>query len=239
MATEAPHSKAHALAQIRQEGLVPILRTPTAEDALEIAELLRESGLSSVEVTLTVPGALDVIRELAVSFSPDLLVGAGSVLEIDQAIAAHEAGARFIVMPAFEASVIGYCRANGIACFPGALTPTEVVTAWRAGADAIKVFPVGAMGGASYIKALKEPLPQIPLMPTGGITLENVATFIHAGAYAVGVGGDLSDVKALREGRRHVIVERARLYKEVTREARNQASRTPAPPPPDSIDVKV
>lgn len=232
MADDTTKSKAQALAHIREEAIIPVLRTPTAEDALEMTDVLREAGIQTVEITLSVPGALEVIRELSVSFSPDLLVGAGTIIKIDEAIAAHEAGARFIVMPVFDGTVISYCRANGLACFPAGLTPTEVLTAWNAGADAVKIFPVSAMGGASYIKALKGPLPQIAMVPTGGISLENVASFIEAGAYAVGVGGDLTDVQALREGRRHVIAERAQLYKQLARQARHATAKTPPPPAP-------
>lgn len=223
-------NKTEVLDRITADGIVPILRTPTAEDALELAEVLRGAGLQTLEITLTVPGALDAIRELSVSFSPDLLVGAGSVLNIEQAMQVHDAGARFMVMPVFDAAVIAYCRANGLACFPGALTPTEIFTAWQAGADAVKVFPISAVGGADYVRAIKAPLPDIELMPTGGVTIENASTYIKQGAFALGVGGDLTDVAALRTGKRTLIAERAQLFLEVVREARSQRRKTQLPP---------
>lgn len=224
-------NKAEIVQRIAQDGIVPILRTPTAEDALELAEVLRGAGLRTLEITLTVPGALEAIKELAVSFSPDLLVGAGTVLNIEDAMKVHEAGARFVVMPVFDAAVIAFCRAHGLACFPGALTPTEIFTAWQAGADAVKVFPASAVGGAEYIRAVKAPLPDIQLLPTGGITIENAASFIKAGAFALGVGGDLTDVAALRTGKRALIAERAQLFMEVVREAHNERRKTELPPP--------
>jgi 2-dehydro-3-deoxyphosphogluconate aldolase / (4S)-4-hydroxy-2-oxoglutarate aldolase len=222
--------KSETLARIHADGVVPILRTPTAQDALEMAEVLRAAGMQSIEIPLTVPGAIDAIRELAVSFSPDLLVGAGSVLNIDHAMAVHEAGATFMVMPVFDATVIAYCRSNGLACFPGALTSNEIFTAWQAGADVVKVFPASAVGGPDYIKAIKAPLPHIELMPTGGVTIENAAAFIQAGAFALGVGGDLTDVVALRTGRRQVIADRASVYLELVKEARETRRNTAIPP---------
>ncbi len=222
-------NKAEVIERIAADGIVPILRTPTAEDALEMAEILRGAGLQTLEIPLTVPGALEAIRELAVSFSPDLLVGAGSVLNMEDVIKVHEAGVRFVVTPVFDAGVISYCRANALACFPGALTPSEIFTAWQAGGDAVKVFPASAVGGPDYLKAVKAPLPDIKLMPTGGVTVQNAAAFIRAGAFALGVGGDLTDVAALRSGKRELIAERAQIFLEVVKEARSQRSRTEIP----------
>lgn len=222
-------AKNEILERIRADGVVPILRTPTAKDALEMAEALRQAGMRSIEIPLTVPGALEAIAELAGSWSPDLLVGAGSVLQIDQAMAVAKAGATFLVMPVFDAAVVAYCRANGLACFPGALTANEIYTAWRAGADVVKVFPASAVGGPQYIKAIKAPLPHIELMPTGGVTVENAADFIAAGAFALGVGGDLTDVAALRSGRREVIAARALAFLQTVREARAQRALTDVP----------
>jgi 2-dehydro-3-deoxyphosphogluconate aldolase / (4S)-4-hydroxy-2-oxoglutarate aldolase len=223
--------KADVLGRIHEDGIIPILRTPTAEDALELAEVLRSAGIHSLEIPLTVPRAIDVIQELSVSFSPDLVIGAGTVITMEDAMAVHEAGASFIVMPVFDHSIIAYCRTNGLGCFPGALTPTEILTAWGAGADAVKVFPASAMGGPDYIKAIKAPLPQITLMPTGGVTVQNASKFIEAGAWALGVGGDLTDVQAIRSGKSNLIRERAELYLELVKEARQQRNLTPPPPP--------
>ncbi len=212
--------KKSVLAQIRQVGLIPILRTPTAKDALGLAEILRGAALTNVEIPLTVPGALDVIAELVRRFGNDMLVGAGTVLDAAAAESCLKAGASFIISPAVDMGCIAFCREAGLAVFPGALTPTEILGAWRAGADMIKVFPCSALGGAPYLKALRAPLPQIELIPTGGVSLDTAAAFIAAGASALGVGGDLVDIAALHEGRGHVIGDRARRYLEIVREAR-------------------
>ena len=213
-------AKAEILERIAADGVVPILRTPTSQDALAMAEVLSQAGLACLEIPLTVAGALDAIRELAVGFAPGLLVGAGTVLTMDDAKAVQAAGAAFVVMPVFDASIVAFCREHDVVCFPGALTPSEIYTAWQAGADAVKVFPASAMGGAGYIKAIKAPLPRIELMPTGGVTLENAAAFIDAGAFALGVGGDLTDVAALRSGQPQIIAERAQAYLKVVRDTR-------------------
>jgi 2-dehydro-3-deoxyphosphogluconate aldolase/(4S)-4-hydroxy-2-oxoglutarate aldolase len=212
--------KAEVLKRIRQVGLIPILRTPSADDALNMAETLQAAQLSNLEIPLTVPGAVEVIGELVTRFGANMLIGAGTVLDARAAEACVQAGATFIVSPGYDLETIAYCRKAGVAIFPGALTPTEIIAAWKAGADMVKVFPASACGGASYIKAIKAPLPQIEMVPTGGVSVDTAAAFIQAGAAALGVGGDLVDLKALREGRGHVIAERARLYIEVVRQAR-------------------
>src|SRR4051794_14941196 len=203
--------KAQVISRIRALGLVPVVRTPSADDALAMAEALHAAALSNLEITLTVPGALEVISELNERFGADMIIGAGSVLDAAAAEACVKAGAQFVVSPGFDLQTVSYCKAVGVAVFPGAITPTEVITAWRAGADIVKIFPASAVGGASYLKALKAPLPQIEMMPTGGVSVETAAAFIQAGAAALGVGGDLVDLKALRSGRTDVIAERARL----------------------------
>lgn len=205
---------------IRNVGLIPILRTPSADDALGMAELLHDAGLTALEIPLTVPGALEVIAELAGRFRDEVVVGAGTVLDEKAAGACIKAGARFVVSPSLELDVIRHCRQADVAVFPGGLTPTEIVAAWRAGADMVKVFPASALGGASYLKAIKAPLPNIDLVPTGGVTPENAPALIAAGAAALGVGGDLVDLPALREGRGESIAERARQYIEIVRRAR-------------------
>ncbi|MCG6920773.1 MAG: bifunctional 4-hydroxy-2-oxoglutarate aldolase/2-dehydro-3-deoxy-phosphogluconate aldolase, partial [Acidobacteria bacterium] len=165
------------------------------------------------------PGAVELIREVA-SRATDALVGAGTVLDPETATRCIDAGARFVVSPALNLDTVATCREAGIAVIPGALSPTEVVTAWKAGADLVKVFPAGAVGGPSYIKALKAPLPQIDLVPTGGVNLQTAGDFIRAGASALGVGGDLVDLAALRRGEASVLTERARKFVEAVREAR-------------------
>ena len=172
---------------------------------------------------MTVPGAVRVIEEVAGRYGSDVLVGAGTVLDAETARACILAGAQFVVSPALNLETIAMCRRYSVAIMPGALTPTEVVQAWTAGADFVKVFPCDALGGAKYIKSLKAPLPQIELVPTGGVSLKTASDFIKAGASALGVGSDLVDVKALREGQANSITERARQFIAAVREARETA----------------
>ncbi len=212
--------KTEVIQRIRATGLIPVVRAESAELAMRAVEAIKAGGVDVLEVTMTVPGAIDVIAKLAATFGTEVVIGAGTVLDPDTANKCVQAGAQFIVSPALNEETIAFCRANDVAVFPGALTPTEVVRAWNVGADAVKVFPAGAVGGASYLKALKAPLPQIELVPTGGVSLKTAADFINAGAMALGVGADLVDTKALREGRDEVIAERARQFLEIVREAR-------------------
>jgi 2-dehydro-3-deoxyphosphogluconate aldolase / (4S)-4-hydroxy-2-oxoglutarate aldolase len=212
--------KAEVLEGLRRGGLVPVLRAPTADDALMMVDALHAAGIGAVEITLTVPGAVEVIGKVVERVGTDMLVGAGTVLDARAAAACIAAGARFIISPSTELDVIAHCNQAGVAVLPGALTPTEIVKAHRAGADMVKVFPCSAVGGAAYLKAVKAPLPHIELVPTGGVSLETAAAFIKAGAAALGVGGDLVDLEAVRSGRGAVIGERARKYIEIVREAR-------------------
>ena len=206
--------------RIRDTGLIPVVRAESAEQAMRAVAAIKAGGVSVLEVTMTVPGAIAVIEQLAKAFSAEAVIGAGTVLDPETADRCIQAGAQFIVSPALNEATITFCRDNDVAIFPGALTPTEVVRAWNAGADAVKVFPAGAVGGASYLKALKAPLPQIELVPTGGVSIKTAADFIKAGAMALGVGADLVDTKALREGNDQLITERARQFLEIVREAR-------------------
>ena len=213
-------NKSEIVQQIKQIGVVPVVRAESAEMAMRAIDAIKEGGISVLEITMTVPGAVRAIEEVTRRFGADAIVGAGTVLDAETARACILAGAQFIVSPSLDLETISCCRRYGIAVLPGALTPTEVVMAWTAGADFVKVFPAGALGGASYLKALKAPLPQIELVPTGGVSLKTAADFIKAGAAALGVGADLVDTKALREGQDRVITERARQYVEIVREAR-------------------
>ena len=213
-------NKTEVLQRIRATGLIPVVRAESADLAMRAVEAIKAGGVDVLEVTMTVPGAIDVIAKLAATFGAEVVIGAGTVLDPDTANKCVQAGAQFIVSPALNEETIAFCRRNDVGVFLGALTPTEVVRAWNAGADAVKVFPAGAVGGASYLKALKAPLPQIELVPTGGVSLKTAADFIKAGAMALGVGSDLVDTKALREGRDEVIAERARQFLEIVREAR-------------------
>jgi 2-dehydro-3-deoxyphosphogluconate aldolase/(4S)-4-hydroxy-2-oxoglutarate aldolase len=208
-------NKTEVLRRIRDTGLIPVVRAESSDMAIRAVAALKAGGLNVLEVTMTVPGAIEVIRLLAAEYGDETLIGAGTVLDPETAQACIQAGAQFIVSPALNEETIRFCRQQGVAVFPGALTPTEVVQAWNAGADAVKVFPAGAVGGASYLKALKAPLPQIELIPTGGVSLKTAADFIKAGAMALGVGADLVDPKALREGKSELITERAGQFLEI------------------------
>jgi 2-dehydro-3-deoxyphosphogluconate aldolase/(4S)-4-hydroxy-2-oxoglutarate aldolase len=211
-------NKVGVIAEIERVGVLPVIRADSREEARAVIEAVRAGGISIIEVTMTVPGAVELIREL--SDREDLLVGAGTVLDPETAAECVDAGARFIISPALNLDTIEFCREHKVVVMPGALTPTEVVTAWNAGADFVKVFPAGAMGGAGYLRSLKAPLPGIKLIPTGGVSMATAADFIRAGASAIGVGADLVDLKAIREGRGHEITENAGKYLEIIAEAR-------------------
>ena len=213
-------TKEKSLAIIREVGLVPIVRAPSPEHALHAAEAIIAGNIGIAEITMTVPHALQVMEKVADKFGDKVLLGAGTILDAETARAAMLAGAQFIVTPSLSLPVIEMARRYSRPCMPGALTPTEIVTAWQAGADLVKIFPCGPVGGAKYIKALKGPFPQIGFVPTGGVNLETTPEFIKAGAAAVAVGGELVDLKALREGKVEVISAKARLYVEAVRTAR-------------------
>ncbi|HKQ05176.1 MAG TPA: bifunctional 2-keto-4-hydroxyglutarate aldolase/2-keto-3-deoxy-6-phosphogluconate aldolase [Blastocatellia bacterium] len=216
-------NKTDVIQWIKAAGVIPVVRAASADEAMRAIEAIKAGGLSVVEITMTVPGAARVIEEVAARYGADVLVGAGTVLDAETARACMLAGAQFIVSPALNLETIAMCRRYSIAVIPGALTPTEVLQAWTAGADMVKVFPCDSLGGARYIKSLKAPLPQVEVVPTGGVSLKTAADFIKAGASALGVGSDLVDVKALREGHAGLITERARQFIEAVREARETA----------------
>ncbi len=213
--------KPEVLSKIRDVGVMPVIRAESADEAARMIEAIRAGGVSVLEITMTVPGAVELIREVARRVGSDAVVGAGTVLDAETAEACIDAGARFVVSPALDLDMVGAVKRRGVAVIPGALTPTEVVTAFRAGADIVKIFPASAAGGPSYLKALKAPLPHIELCPTGGVTLENAGDFIRAGASLVGVGADLVDVKALRAGQADSITAKAKAYVDAVRAARN------------------
>ncbi|HJQ25591.1 MAG TPA: bifunctional 2-keto-4-hydroxyglutarate aldolase/2-keto-3-deoxy-6-phosphogluconate aldolase [Blastocatellia bacterium] len=213
-------NKSEVIQTIKSTGVIPVVRAASADEAMRAIEAIKEGGLSVLEITMTVPGAVRVIEEVVARFGADVLVGAGTVLDAETARACMLAGAQFVVSPALNLETIACCRRYGIAVMPGALTPTEVLAAWTAGADFVKVFPCDSLGGARYIKSLKAPLPQVEVVPTGGVSLATAADFIKAGASAVGVGSELVDVKALRQGQAGLITERARQFIAAVREAR-------------------
>jgi 2-dehydro-3-deoxyphosphogluconate aldolase/(4S)-4-hydroxy-2-oxoglutarate aldolase len=213
-------SKEKALALIHEIGVVPIVRAPSPEDAFKAAEAIVAGGIGIAEITMTVPNAVRVMERLAERFGEKVLLGAGTILDPESCRTALLAGAEFIVTPALDVRVIEVARRYSKVSIPGALTPTEVVAAWQAGADLVKIFPCGPVGGPQYIRALRGPLPHIHFVPTGGVNLETTPAYIKAGAAAVAVGGELVDLKALREGRLDAITANARKYVEAVRAAR-------------------
>jgi 2-dehydro-3-deoxyphosphogluconate aldolase / (4S)-4-hydroxy-2-oxoglutarate aldolase len=209
--------------QLEEAGIIPVLRARSAKEALGVVEAMVAGGVTVVEVTMTVPGAIDVLRELKRSYGSKLLLGSGTVTDQKECAATIEAGAEFVVSPSLHLDVIAETKAANKVSLPGALTPTEVITAWRAGADMVKVFPCSAMGGASYLKSLKAPFPFLRLVPTGGVTLQTAASFLEAGASALGVGADLVNLLAHADGKPEVITNSARAYVEIIAKARAAA----------------
>ena len=214
-------NKTAVLAALKEIGLVPVLRAESVEKALALAEAIAAGGVTVLEVTMTVPGAIQVMRQLAEK-RPDILIGAGTVLDAETARMCILEGAKFVVSPALNVETIEMCHRYSIAVLPGALTPTEVVTAWQAGADVVKVFPCSAVGGAKYLTALKGPLPHIDLIPTGGVSVATAAEFLAAGAYALGVGSDLVDAKAMAAGKPELVTETAKKYLQIVKEHRSK-----------------
>jgi 2-dehydro-3-deoxyphosphogluconate aldolase / (4S)-4-hydroxy-2-oxoglutarate aldolase len=215
-------NKSEIMQHIAEIGVIPVVRAESADIALRAIDAIQAGGISVLEITMTVPGAIRIIEEVAQKLGSKAIVGAGTVLDEVTARQCILAGAQFIVSPALNLDTISCCHRYGIVVIPGAMTPTEVVTASSAGADWVKVFPAGALGGPSYIKALKAPLPHIRLVPTGGVSLKTAADFILAGATALGVGTDLVDTKALRDREDRLITQRARQFAEVVKEARSE-----------------
>ena len=215
-----------ALTLIRRTGVIAIMRAQASEQLLAAAEAVHAGGVQAIEVTFTTPGALDVIRQAVATFraagasGSGMLFGAGTVLDPESARAAILAGAQFIVCPTLNLATIALCKRYGIPVLPGAFTPTEILTAWEAGADLVKVFPA-SVGGPGYIKAVRAPLPNIPLVPTGGVDLNNLAAFVAAGVSAIGVGGNLAGKDLIKAGKFAEITENARKYATALAVARN------------------
>jgi 2-dehydro-3-deoxyphosphogluconate aldolase / (4S)-4-hydroxy-2-oxoglutarate aldolase len=206
--------------QLEAAGIIPVLRARSAKEALGVVEAMVAGGITVIEVTMTVPGAIDVLKELKRTYGRRLLLGSGTVTDARECADTIEAGAEFVVSPSLHLDVIAETKAHDKVSLPGALTPTEVITAWRAGADFVKVFPCSAMGGASYLKSLKAPFPFLRLVPTGGVTLQTAASFLEAGASALGVGADLVNLLAHAEGKPEVITNTARGYVDIIAKAR-------------------
>jgi 2-dehydro-3-deoxyphosphogluconate aldolase/(4S)-4-hydroxy-2-oxoglutarate aldolase len=209
---------------IERVGLIPVLRARNAVQAHAIVNAMIAGGVTVVEVTMTVPGAVDVLRELKKEYGATLLIGSGTVTTADQAAATIDAGAEFVVSPSFHPAVIEATKVRGKLSIPGALTPTEVITAWNAGADYVKIFPCSAMGGASYLKSLLAPFPFLKLIPTGGVTLQTAESFLRAGARALGVGSDLVNLAAIDAGSPTLVTEAARAYLKILAQVRELAS---------------
>jgi 2-dehydro-3-deoxyphosphogluconate aldolase / (4S)-4-hydroxy-2-oxoglutarate aldolase len=219
-AMSTSRSKFQVLAALRRGGIVPVIRAESSALALRVAEALVAGGITTLEITMTVPDALSAIREVSARFARNVLLGAGTVTSRALAEGSLDAGAEFLVTPCVVPEVIDVARERGVAVLPGAMTPTEVFGAWSSGGDIVKIFPASHVGGASYLKALKGPFPQIPLCPTGGVNLQTIGDFIKAGAEAVGVGSELVSKSAMERGDFGQITELARQYVAALREAR-------------------
>jgi 2-dehydro-3-deoxyphosphogluconate aldolase/(4S)-4-hydroxy-2-oxoglutarate aldolase len=206
--------------RIETTGIVPIVRAPSAEVAASAARAVLAAGIDVLEITMTVPNALALLRQLRKELGEQVLLGAGTVLDAQTAKDCIAAGAEFIVAPGLDIETIRATHALDKPCMPGALTPTEVITAWKAGADMVKIFPCSALGGASYLRALKAPLPQVKMLPTGGVDVSTAADFIKAGAVALGVGAAVVDLKLLAQNGPNAVTERCRQLVEVVRAAR-------------------
>ncbi len=200
---------------LERVGLIPVLRAKSAAQGRAVVEAMMAGGVTVVEVTMTVPGAVDLLKELKKKYGAQLLLGSGTVTSAAQAVETIEAGAEFVVSPSLHPEVIAATKKLGKISVPGALTPTEAITAWNAGADYVKIFPCSAVGGASYLKALLAPFPQLKLIPTGGVTLQTAEGFLKAGARALGIGSDLVNLAAVDEGRPESITESAKAYLKV------------------------
>ncbi|MBS3919677.1 MAG: bifunctional 2-keto-4-hydroxyglutarate aldolase/2-keto-3-deoxy-6-phosphogluconate aldolase [Deltaproteobacteria bacterium] len=205
-----------------EEGVIPVVRVSSAQEAIEVSDAIKAGGISLIEITMSVQGAIDVIKELTRKYKDEIIMGAGTILDPETGRAALLAGAQFIVSPTLNLDLIQLAHRYSAVVIPGAMTPTEILTAWNAGADMVKVFPAAQLGGPEYLKAIRGPLPQILLVPTGGVNLQNVGAFIKAGATALGVGGELVDKKAVKEKKFNVITENTRAFLKAIKEARGK-----------------
>src|SRR5713101_1091270 len=214
-------SKESQLRQVLDCGIVAVVRSPDSQQLVEVARALADGGVSVIEITMSVPNALEVLRQVRQALGDRILLGAGTVLDPETARAVLLAGAEFIVAPTVNVDVIRLCQRYDKLVMPGAFTPTEILSAWEAGADIVKVFPAEVVGPA-YFKAVRGPLPQIRLMPTGGVDLNTAADFLRAGACCLGVGGQLVEPKAVADRNFDRIRELARQYVAIVKQARGQ-----------------
>lgn len=207
-------------ARIRQVGIIPAIRFSSTEDAWFAVDAIAESGIPIVEVTMTIPGAVEMIRQL-VKKDPELIVGAGTVDDVECARRCLDAGAQFLTSPGVDVEVVEFAVKQEVVVFPGVMTPSEILAAWKAGSDFVKVFPCSMLGGASYIRTLKSPFPDVPLIASGGVTQQTTVDFIQAGAVAVGIGRDLVYPEAVRRRDRDWILELGRRFVKIVNDARS------------------
>jgi len=208
--------------RILDVGIVPVIRAESTAKAIQAAEAVSKGGIPIVEITMTVPDAIQVLRQLTRDMQSRVLVGAGTVLRVDVMEQCVDAGAEFIVTPGYNAKVVARAKELGKLIMAGALTPTEVMEAWEVGSDFVKIFPCGSVGGPKYVKALKGPFPHVAMIPTGGVNLENAADFLRAGADALGIGGELASAAALKKGDLHAITAAAQQYVNIVQQTRLQ-----------------
>jgi 2-dehydro-3-deoxyphosphogluconate aldolase / (4S)-4-hydroxy-2-oxoglutarate aldolase len=213
---------AEVVEAVERAGIVAVIRMKDPNKLQAVVDAIAEGGIRALEITMTVPGAVDLIRDLAPKLPQGFILGAGTVLDAETVARVADAGARYVVSPVFRRSVIEACHARDLAAMPGCFTPTEILDAWDAGADIVKVFPATTLG-PSYLKDVRAPLPQVKLMPTGGVTVENAGDWIRAGAVAVGVGTSLLDAKAIADGHFHVLKTNAERMIANVRAARGQS----------------
>jgi 2-dehydro-3-deoxyphosphogluconate aldolase/(4S)-4-hydroxy-2-oxoglutarate aldolase len=213
-------NKEHVHARIEEIGIIPAVRLHSAEHARYAAEALYRAGIPIAEITMTVPGALEVISDLA--SLPEMIVGAGTVLDAETAQKCVDAGAKFLTSTGFVAEVVAFAQKRGVLVIPGALTPSEVIQAWKAGSDFVKIFPCGPLGGENYIRALKAPFPQVPMVAAGGINQQTALSYILAGASALGVGGELIPKEALQQRQEERVHELARRFLAKVKEGRSR-----------------
>jgi 2-dehydro-3-deoxyphosphogluconate aldolase / (4S)-4-hydroxy-2-oxoglutarate aldolase len=207
---------------LERVGLIPVLRAKSIDQGRKVVDAMIAGGVTVVEVTMTVPGAIDLLKQLKKDFGEELLLGSGTVTTADQCQATIDAGAEFVVSPSLHLEVIDKTKKNGKVSCPGALTPTEAITAWNAGADYVKIFPCSALGGASYLKSLLAPFPHLKIIPTGGVTLQTAESFLRAGARALGVGSDLVNLAAVDAGHPETITESAKAYLKIVADVRGK-----------------
>ena len=214
-------TKEKAMKLIYDTALIPIIRVESADIAFKVADAFLQGGVPIIEVTMSVPGAIEVVQQLVEKFGNKVLIGSGTVVNGKMAEEVIKAGSEFIVSPNYSRDLIETAMKHDKPIIPGALTPTEIYNAYTMGADAVKVFPCGMVGGADYLKAIRGPLPHIPLVPTGGVGLETAGSMLEAGAYALGVGGAITDKKAIKEGQYEVITENVRKFLEIVKDYRS------------------